>query len=647
MNEKSAGKEPDFRKLFDNAPLGIFQTTSEGRATYINRQMAKMVAGSLPESEVPLYTDVGGELYADPMRRKEFLRLMEIQGEVQGFEYEAICLDGTHKWFSMNARISERYDDGSFLIDGFVADITELKHTRKALEKSRRLLEETQRITKVGGWEYQAETGDLEWTDEVFRIYEVSPENHNPADIARDISFYHPEDRQAIKEAFSLAVNQGIPYDLELRLITAQGRTVWIRTTGKAELADGKVVRVYGNIMDITAQKEAEENRRRLEQQLQQSQKMEAIGRLAGGISHDFNNLLSVILGYSEMLLAEIPEKKGHRQPVEQIHEASVRAKELTGQLLAFSRNQVLELQTIDINRVIESFETFLRRIIGEDIHLSLEPAKQPLYVEADASRLQQVLMNLAVNARDVMPMGGSLSITTAAGDAAEIKSAGLAERSSESWAIITVTDTGPGMDEKTVNRIFEPFFTTKDQEKGTGLGLAICYGIIKQHGGDIKVWSRPEQGSVFTIYLPAAAGGGADTHGKPAEDAPRKKTNAEILVVEDNPEVLDLACKVLEKTGHRVKAAKTGKAAIDLAKKHSATIHLMLTDVIMPEMKGPEVYREVAGIHPEIKVIYMSGYTGDSLASQGMLDNNKDFIQKPFSIKELEDKINRLLSGM
>ncbi|MFP4571535.1 MAG: ATP-binding protein [Desulfobacterales bacterium] len=300
----------------------------------------------------------------------------------------------------------------------------------------------------------------------------------------------------------------------------------------------------------------------------------------------------------------------------------------------------------IDINRVIKEFKSFFRRIIEEDIHLHLELAEQPLYVEADTSRLQQVLMNMVVNARDAMPWGGTLTITTDETDSRHIKTAGTAAEIQDPCVTITVTDTGAGMDDKTVKRIFEPFFTTKQQEKGTGLGLAMCYGIIKQHGGDITVWSDPEQGSSFTIYLPAASRPSPDIEAKGEKNIHQSNTNAKILVVEDDQEVLGLACKILEKNGYRTIGTKSARAAIDLAKNHPDEIHLILTDVIMPEMKGPEVYREIRRFHPEIKVIYMSGYTGNGLAGHGVVGRNKEFIQKPFSIKELGDMVNRVLSG-
>ncbi|MFW5937039.1 MAG: PAS domain S-box protein, partial [Desulfosalsimonas sp.] len=375
-------KEPDFRELFENAPVGIFQTTSQGRANFINPQMARFLGGTYPEEVVPLYTDLSRQLYADPARRAEFLQIIAEKGEVQGFEYEAICMDGTRKWFSMNARVSRRFNDGTFVIDGFVLDITELKNTQLALQKSRHLLEETQQISKVGGWEYHAETGFLAWTDEVYRIYEVSRDQHDPADIAGDLSFYAEEDSQAVQEAFSRALNEAIPYDLQVRLVTGTGRTIWVRTTGKPEQAeDGRVVRIYGNIMDITEQKEAEEKHRQLEEQLQHAQKMEAVGRLAGGIAHDFNNLLSVITGYSEILLDEIREDHSHYLPLEQIQNAASRARDLVRQLLAFSRKQVLEIRSLDINQVITGFESFISRVIGEDIDLHLNLSDAALFV--------------------------------------------------------------------------------------------------------------------------------------------------------------------------------------------------------------------------------------------------------------------------
>ncbi|MCF8037360.1 MAG: response regulator [Desulfobacteraceae bacterium] len=419
-----------------------------------------------------------------------------------------------------------------------------------------------------------------------------------------------------------------------------------MRTTGKPEQAeDGRVVRVYGNIMDISEQKEAEEKHRQLEEQLQQAQKMEAVGRLAGGIAHDFNNLLSVIIGYSEILLEEIREDQPQHPPLQQIQNASNRARDLVRQLLAFSRKQILEIRSLDINRVITGFENFIGRVIDEDIHLDLNLSDTPVFVEADAAQLEQVLMNMVINARDAMPGGGRLTIETAAVNLDELADADKPIDAGGCHAVVTVGDTGTGMDADTRSRAFEPFFTTKEKEKGTGLGLATCYGIIKQHGGDIRIDSKPGQGARFRIYLPCTPAQQPERQptGNPGEEPPAGDS-ANILVVEDDPSVLNLACSVLEKNGYRVKSAGDAQTAVTHAKNNPGPLHLVLTDVIMPEMKGPEVCREVARYHPGIKVIYMSGYTDNIISGQVSPDQGAEFIQKPFSIRELGEKVRRVL---
>jgi len=633
-----------YQDLFENAPIGIFQTTSDGRANFINPYMARLVGGDQPSSTPPLFTDLSHQLYADPQRRAEFLQILEETGEVQGFEYEAVRLNGSRRWFSMNARISQRFSDGTFAIDGFTADITELKKMQNRLLKNERLLQESQRISKVGGWEYLIDKGRLYWTDEVYRIYGVSRQSYDPNDIEQDLSFYAPEDREALEQAFYRAVNEGVGYDMKLRLITATGHRTWVRTTAKAESEQGRIVRLIGNIMDITEEKEAEQRRLDLEKQLQQSQKMEAVGRLAGGVAHDFNNLLSIVLGYSEMVMETIPETHPHRDPLLQVHDAGVRARNLTRQLLAFSRKQVLEIQTVDANKVISGFEKLLQRIIGEDIRLHLKLSPEPIYFKADPSQIEQVLMNLTINARDAMPDGGSLAFETAAVNLDACYTDNKQGVSPGPHVMIAISDSGSGMDAKTRQHIFEPFFSTKDKDKGSGLGLATCYGIVRQHGGNIWVYSEPGQGTTFKIYLPYSTGQEPSADSADAGATAPINGSATILVVEDDPVVRKLACDVLRKSGFRVISAADVNQIIDKARQQQDPIHLILTDVIMPDMKGPEVYQQVAGYHPDVKVLYMSGYTDNVVAHHGILDEDVAFIQKPFSIKNLVAKVNQVL---
>lgn len=382
---------------------------------------------------------------------------------------------------------------------------------------------------------------------------------------------------------------------------------------------------------------------RRLEVQLRQAQKMESVGRLAGGVAHDFNNLLSVILGYSEMVLENLPKDYPYREPLAEIHNAGNRAKELTRQLLAFSRKQVLEMQTVDLNNVINDFEKLMRRIIGEDIELNLKLDLNSLPVKADPAQLEQVLMNLAVNARDAMPDGGKLTIETAL---VEIDHA-FTEKKPEVipgfYVMISLSDNGCGMDKYTLEQLFEPFFTTKDTDKGTGLGLATSYGIVRQHGGSIWVYSEPGRGSTFKIYLPLCDEKIINTM-PPQKQHSMSSDSATVLVVEDDLTVRNLVVRILMGQGYHVIKSDNSEDAISKAKANNKPIHILLTDVIMPGMKGPEVYEKIRKYHPETKVLYMSGYTNSEIVLSGVLMEGVQFIQKPFTAKGLLEKLQQVI---
>jgi len=410
------------------------------------------------------------------------------------------------------------------------------------------------------------------------------------------------------------------------------GSTALIQVGGK--------LRVLLYLEDVT-------RRRTLEQQLIQAQKMEAVGRLAGGVAHDFNNLLSVILGYGEMLLGGSDLPPSHRNRVKAVQDAGLRAKDLTRQLLAFSRKQVLEMRVLDVNHVISDFEKLLRRTIGEDILWQLVPSPGPVRVRADPSQLEQILMNLAVNARDAMPDGGTLTIETGVAQLDEVYAASKPGVTPGAYVMIGVTDTGHGMDRETMGRIFDPFFTTKPRDKGTGLGLSTVYGIVKQHGGNVWVYSEPGRGTTFKIYLPLAR----ETEEKEIEPppTPSRKTSATaatVMVVEDDPSVRILTREILEAGGYEVLEIGDAGEAVAAALARQAPIHLLITDVVMPGMKGPEVYREVARSHPEVRVLYMSGYTENVITRQGALMEGVQFLQKPFTVNSLLEKVSRILES-
>jgi len=378
-----------------------------------------------------------------------------------------------------------------------------------------------------------------------------------------------------------------------------------------------------------------------LESQLRQAQKMEAIGRLAGGVAHDFNNLLTIISGYGEMLLGRVDESL--REDVVAILEGAERATAITRQLLALSRRQIGQPRVLDLNGIIRGMEKILRRALGEDIRLELSLRSSLWPVKADPAQLEQILLNLAVNARDAMPEGGRLVISTA--NCGRTEAAAL-QLPAGQYVRLTVRDTGEGMDPEACRRIFEPFFSTKPSDKGTGLGLAIVYGIVKQSGGEIFVDSRPGEGTVFTVYLPRASGF-PEARTFPLPLPPKTAQGETILLVEDEQAVRRLVRDMLVRNGYRVLEAEGGERALQLFERHRRDVDLLLTDVVMPEMNGRELAARLLERRPDLKVVYMSGYTGDAIDGSGGLEPGAILIQKPFTPRTLLRRVREALAGV
>lgn len=379
------------------------------------------------------------------------------------------------------------------------------------------------------------------------------------------------------------------------------------------------------------------------EEQLRHSQKLEAVGRLAGGVAHDFNNLLTAIIGYSELI--ETLNEGATKEHAQLIRKAGEQAAALTRQLLAFSRKQLLEPRVLDLNTLVHDMEKLLQRVIGEGIHIEIDAAVAGARVRADPSQLEQVLLNLGVNARDAMPSGGTLRIATKeiVLTPAEIAARGI-EVGPGRYVVLVVSDTGLGMDEDTRSRIFEPFFTTKGPGKGTGLGLATVYGIVKQSGGGITVESTPGKGCTFSIFLPASSGE-LDTEELPAPDATTQGSET-ILVVEDEEVVRDLICAVLSQSGYDVLCAASAAEAMRIAREHRKHIELLVTDIVMPDMHGPELARTLTALKPEMKLLYVSGYSENDISDQGVLDAGLVVLQKPFTQQSLGRKVREILDG-
>jgi PAS domain S-box-containing protein len=420
------------------------------------------------------------------------------------------------------------------------------------------------------------------------------------------------------------------------------GTTTGVRVSGRS-VADG---RDGGVVFELFAEDVTE--RRALEQQLRQSQKMEAVGRLAGGIAHDFNNLLMVISGYSEFLLERLGSSPELRAPAQEIASAAERASSLTRQLLAFSRKQMLAPKIVNLNDVVTENLRMLTRMIGEDIDLVMLPGANLWTVRADAGQIEQVIMNLAINARDAMPSGGKLTIETSNATLDEDYSRFHAPLQPGDYVMLAISDTGAGMDEETQSHIFEPFFTTKGQ-KGTGLGLSTVYGIVKQSGGFIWVYSELGRGTTFKIYLPRVASIGEAASAQAAAPVETHKVEPgteTILLVEDEANLRYLARQFLEKQGYRVIEAADGAVAVQIAVAHEGVIHLLLTDVIMPGMNGRELAQRICEIRPNVKVLYMSGYTENVVGHNGMLDAGVRLLQKPFNLRALKDRVREALDA-
>ena len=626
------------QRIVDNIPVMLVFLDEQGRIQWGNREWTQTLGYDIAAARE---RDIFNDLYPDPAERRKVqesigapigqwtdFRTRTRQGTMLETIWANAPLTGGG-WLAIGMDVSDR-KRAEERYRSFIAQSSEGVSRLEIDPPVPINLPEEEQIDRLYGGARIAECNDA-----MARMYGLSEARELVGTRLADL---HTVSDPANREQIRTFIRSGYRIsDSETREHDRDGRSRVFLNNVIGFLEDGHLVRVWGTQRDVTDQ-------RHLEEQFRQSQKMEAVGQLAGGIAHDFNNLLTAILGNAQLLLRDLPAGDAKRGDVEEIRKASERAASLTRQLLAYSRRQMLQPVVLDLNVVVAEMDKMLRRLIGEHIALATVLAPDLGRVRADPNQIEQVIVNLAVNARDAMTEGGKLTIETANIDLDEPFAQTHLGSLPGPYAMLAVTDSGTGMDGTVRAHLFEPFFTTKEVGKGTGLGLATVYGIVKQSGGYISVYSEPGHGSSFKIYLPritAPAG--------PAGAA--QKTGAErgtetVLVVEDEPAVLTLSRRALEAHGYVVLAASDAAAAMRIVERHGGTIHLLVTDVVMPGLSGRELADRLTSRRPGIRVLYMSGYPGDAVVQHGALPLGSAFLQKPFSADGLARKVRDVLDA-
>lgn len=629
--------EERYRNIFENAQEGIFQVSRDGRCLIANPSLARIHGYDSPEELIKAITNIDRQLYVDRKVFIEVMALLKRDGIVNNFEAELYKKDGSTNWVSMNIRVV-RDDTGDVLYyEGTVQDITERKRAENALKAS----EEKYRSVVEGSLAAFYITQDLELKYVNRRFCEMHGYTYEEmVGKLTILDVVYPEDREKVKRQIEERI-KGMVKDVEYesRGIRKDGSVINLKVMGSTLMYNGRPAAI-GTIIDITKEKA-------LEAQLYQAQKLEAIEALAGGIAHDFNNILSAIIGYVGLLQMKMRRDDPLRLYLEQILSSSHKATQLIQGLLSFSRKQTIRLFPYKINSIIEGVEKILRRLLTEDIELVLHLSDEDLTVMADTIQLDQLFANLVTNARDAMPEGGVITIKTSSFEMDNdfIASKGYGEPGR--YVLISISDTGHGMDDKLKARIFEPFFTTKGVGKGTGLGLSMVYGIVTQHNGYIDCYSEPGRGTRFDIYLPVVLEDEREDE-KKKDIKPRTKEQARtsILVAEDNEELRKLIKIVLKENGYDVIEASNGLEAIDNFKKNKDKIGLAVLDVVMPGKNGKEVYDEIKKIAPNIKVLFTSGYTDDILHHKGLLEEGLHLLPKPVAPETLLKKVREMLDN-
>jgi len=635
-----AESEALYRNLFMNhAAIKLIIDPESARIVEANRAAEAFYGWSVSELETMRVQDIN----TGPVEQVE-----EEMGKARSrdrvfFEFRHRRADGSIRDVDVfSSRIEVK---GKDLLHSIVHDVTERKLSEQIKEEHEQELQQRNRFIEtvlahlpIGLAVNYIDEGRATYINKRFEeIYGWPGEDLADIDAFFQKVYPDPEYREELKRRVAEDIQSGDPQRMAWEGIEATGKD------GEKRVISAKNIPLFEQNLMISTVQDITESRR-LQGQLAQAQKMEAVGRLAGGVAHDLNNLLSPILGYGEMLSEDLPPGDPKREPVEEIVSAGYRARDLVRQLLAFSRKQALEFEVLDTNRVMRDFETLLRRTVREDIRIGMTLSADLPPIRADVGQIEQVIMNLAVNAQDAMPDGGRLTIESGVVDLDEAYAEGHRGVTPGRHVMLAVSDTGCGMDDHTISRIFEPFYTTKGPGKGTGLGLATVYGIVKQHGGSVWVYSEPDRGTTFKCYFPAVEEGGPTAEASEAKPPVNLRGVEAVMVVEDDASVRKLAVSILERLGYRVYRAPSGGECLRILREDHHLVRLLITDVVMPDMNGKELYERVVELHPHIRVLYASGYTDNVIAHHGVLDEGIHFIQKPFSVQGLAEKVRAAL---
>ncbi len=535
-------------------------------------------------------------------------------------------------------RLLEMYDNS--VARKLEKTLESLKTEQEALIESEKRLKEAQELAHMGHWEVDVKSNLYEWSDEVFRILGLAPRGGR-ASYKTYITRVHPEDRSYVTIIHRDALVKKTQQDFEYRLLCEDGTIKYVHERLQTIYDDeGRPLYLMGILQDITERKKAEEERDTLQAQLFQSQKMEAIGVLAGGVAHDFNNLLTTIIGNAQLIISELSENQPLYGDLKEIIDAGERGAVLTKRLLTFSRREMYQPEILDLNKVVRGIEKLLRRLIKANVKLHTDLTPELWKVKADMGQIDQVIMNLGINASDAMPDGGVLAIKTANIEFGDAPLGSPDEGPSPgSYVMLSVSDTGAGMDSETMARMFEPFFTTKPRGSGTGLGLSTVYGIIHQSKGYIRPFSVPGKGTTVNVYLPRVHDGEAKEKEEGANEEERRSGGV-VLVVDDEESLRRVIVKALHKEGYRVLEAANGEDALRICTACGNKIDALLTDVVMPGIGGTELAEELKSRHRNIKVLYMSGYSEKILVQKGVKVTDANFILKPFTPDSLCKKL-------